>query len=123
MPIVFLVVDHERPYLEAVATGLVEAEEVRAHLLEESRRHALSYPELVDARAATPNWSSSEAREIVELLRSLGRESTLGPTAVVVSTDFAFGMLRMLEILVDDTCSVRPFRSFKEARDWLSGPA
>ncbi len=119
MPIEFLVIDHERPYLEALATGPVTAEEVRAHLLDECRHRALSYPELIDARAATPDWSSREARDIAELLKSLGRESTLGPTAVLVSSDYAFGMLRMLEILIDDTCSLRPFRSYEEALQWL----
>ena len=123
MPIVFSVVDHDRPYLEAIASGCVQAEDVRAHLLDECRRRALSYPELIDAGAATLDWSSSEARGIVELLRTLGRESTLGPTAVVVSSDYAYGMLRMLEILCDDVCTLRPFRSREEAELWLSSLA
>jgi hypothetical protein len=127
VPITISVVDHDRPYLEAVASGPVQFEEVRAHLLDERRYGGLSYPELMDARAATPDWSSRETRDIVELLGALGRDSTLGPTAVVVSGDYAFGMLRMLEImleiLVDEVCVVRSFHSVEEARHWLSNLA
>ncbi|MCL5736870.1 MAG: hypothetical protein M1274_15095 [Actinobacteria bacterium] len=122
MPIVFTVVDHDQPYLEAVASGQVTADEVRAHLLDECRARALSYPELIDACTATPDWSSREARDIVDVMKILGEESTLGPTAVVVSTDYAFGMIRMLEILLDGSCILRPFRSCEEARHWLSRP-
>ena len=102
-------VDHDRRYMEATATGQVACEEVRTHLLEELCERGLGYAELIDARSATPNWSSTQAREIVELLRSLGRESKLGPTAVVVSNDYSLGMMRMLEILLEDVCIVPAF--------------
>ena len=114
-------IDHDRRYMEATASGQVAWEEVRTHLLEERREHGLTYAELIDARSATPTWSSAQAREIVELLTALGRESRLGPTAVVVSHDFAYGMLRMLEMLLEDVCIVRPFRDYHEAEQWLWG--
>jgi hypothetical protein len=112
-------IDHDRRYMEATASGSVAYEEVRNHLLEERREHGLSYAELIDARDATPVWSTAQAREIVELLRTLGRESTLGPTAVVVSNDFSYGMLRMLEILLENVCVVRPFIDYDAAQQWL----
>ncbi len=112
-------IDHDLRYMEAIASGLVACEEVRTHLLEERRERGLSYAELIDARSATPTWSSTQAREIVELLRTLGRESRLAPTAVVVSNDYSFGMMRMLEILLEDVCIVRPFLDYDAAKQWL----
>jgi hypothetical protein len=114
-------IDHDRRYMEATASGQVAWEEVRTHLLDERREHGLTYAELIDARSATPTWSPAQARDIVELLRTLGLESSLGPTAIVISHEFAYGMLRMLEILLDEVCIVRPFRDCDEAEQWLRG--
>lgn len=112
-------VDHGRRELVATASGPVGYEEVRTHLLVERREGGLSYPELIDARSANPTWSTAEAREIVTLLKAFGRESTLGPTAVVVSSELAYGMLRMLEIMLEDVCIVRPFLDYATAEQWL----
>ena len=112
-------IDHDRRYMVAIASGPIAWEEVRSHLLVERFEGGLSYSELIDARAATPTWSSGQAREIVELLTTFSRKSALGPTAVVVSSDIAFGMLRMLEILLVDICIVKPFRDYEAAEQWL----
>ncbi len=114
-------IDHDHRYMKTTASGPVDWEEARTHLLHERREGGLSYAELIDARRATPTWSTNQAREIVELLKTLGRESRLGPTAVVVSSDLAFGMMRMLEILLEDVCIVRPFRDYEAAVQWLQG--
>jgi hypothetical protein len=41
---------------------------------------------------------------------------------VVVSDDVSYGMLRLLEILLDDIAAVRPFRAGeeREAKHWLA---
>jgi hypothetical protein len=49
----------------------------------------------------------------------LAEGSVLGPTAIIVETDVGHGMLRMLELLVEDVCAVRPFRREPEAEKWL----
>jgi hypothetical protein len=112
-------VDHDRRELVAIAIGAIGYEEVRTHLLVERREGGLSYAELIDARSATPTWSTAEARTIVTMLTAFGRESVLGPTAVVVSTELAYGMLRMLEIMLEDVCIVRPFLDYAAAEQWL----
>jgi len=43
----------------------------------------------------------------------------LGPTAVVVSSEFGFGMIRMLEILLEEVCIVKPFHDYDAAEQWL----
>lgn len=115
------IIDHDSRYMKATASGPVDWEEIRTHLLHERRDGGLSYAELIDGRSATPTWSAAHAREIFELLKAFGRESKLGPTAVVVSSDLAFGMLRMLEILLEDVFIVPPFRDYDAAEQWLRG--
>jgi hypothetical protein len=112
-------IDHDRRYMEAIASGPIGVEEVRTHLLAERFEGGLSYKELIDGRSATPIWSSAQSREILTLLTSLGRDSSLGPTAVLVSSELAFGMMRMLEILLEDVCIVKPFRDYDAAVQWL----
>jgi hypothetical protein len=63
----------------------------------------------------------AEVRDVVDHLRQLSLDETLGPTAVVVSSDVAFGMLRMLEILIEDVVVIRPFREYDDAVKWLEG--
>jgi hypothetical protein len=110
---------HDRKTMIAVASGPVSWEEVKLHLFEERFEDGLSYSELIDARTATPTWSSAQSREFVDLLTAFGAKTTLGPTAVVVSDDFSFGMLRMLEILLEHICIVKPFHDYGEAEQWL----
>jgi hypothetical protein len=112
-------IDHDQGYMEAIASGPIGWEEVRTHLLAERLAGGLSYRELIDARTSKPTWSSAQARQIVSLLTNFGRKSVLGPTAVVVSSEFGFGMMRMLEILLEEVCLVKPFRDYEAATQWL----
>lgn len=112
---------HDQGYMVAIASGPIGWEEVRIHLFAERFAGGLSYRELIDARAAVPTWSSAQAREIVSLLTNFGRKSVLGPTAVVVSSEFGFGMMRMLDILLEDVCIVKPFRDYDAAVQWFRG--
>ena len=113
-------VDIEPSEVTTIAEGTVTLDEVRAHLHREKSDSALPYRELIDARNAVVRLSSSELQQIVELLRSLARSRRLGRTAVVVSTDVAYGIMRMLQILVEDVCVVQPFRDLTTAALWLS---
>jgi hypothetical protein len=115
-------VDHARRRVYARASGPVTFGDIQTHLAEEGSEGGLPYRELVDGRDGEPQISAAEVRDVVELLRTLGKSSQLGPTAVVVDTDVAYGMLRMLEILLGDVCEIRPFRDPAEAESWLSAP-
>src|SRR5208337_2243985 len=116
-------VDAERNEVTTTAEGTVTLEEVRAHLNQEKSDFALPYRELIDARQAIVSLSSSELQEIVGLLRSLARSHRLGRTAVVVSTDVAYGIMRVFQVLVEDVCEVQPFRDLATATLWLNGRA
>lgn len=119
MPITYLI-DRTRRRLSAVAKGSVTYSEVIAHLGKERDDSGLPLHELIDATQATAVFSPSEVRQIVDRLRDLGRSNALGPTAVVTGNDVSYGIMRMLEILVEDVCDVRPFRDRREAEEWLN---
>ena len=122
MPIIIRVIDHERTELEAVAFGPIDYAEVEKHLLEERTMEGLAYKEFIDARGAELVFalSPTEIRQIVGLIRNLSQQSKFGPTAVLVSTDFAFGIMRAMEMLLEDVTDLRPFRHENLARSWLA---
>ena len=111
--------DHQNRRVIARAEGRVSLEEIRDHLEEERQEPSLAYSELVDARGASPIFSPADARVLVAWLRWLGERTRLGPTAVVVDGDLAYGIVRMIEILVQDVCLVKPFRDKLDAELWL----
>jgi hypothetical protein len=123
MPIV-LEIDHEHQAVKATATGRITIGDVRSHLSEEDAERGLCYREMIDATQATVQFSSEDVRTILGILRQLARKGALGPTAVIVGNEFTYGMLRMLEILLEMGCMspLRPFRVTEkaEAEHWLA---
>ena len=114
-------VDHHRRETYAVAVGAISLADVRSHIEEERAAGGLAYPELIDAREATPDVTAAEVRDVVDQLRHMALDETLGPTAIVVGSEVAFGMLRMLEILIEEVTIIRPFRDYEDAVRWLEG--
>jgi len=112
--------DRARNEAFAVAEGTFTAEDMREYVATERRTGSLSHISLIDGRAATPDFSAGDVRAIVTTLRELAKDSPLGPTAVVVGSEVAYGMMRMLEILVGEVCVIRPFRDLDEARTWVA---
>jgi len=122
MAIAISTIDHDRHQIDAVAFGPIHYIDVEQHLVEERNIGGITYKEFVDARDASLLFalSPAEIRQIVSLVRSLARQSQLGPTAVLVSSDFAFGIIRAMEMLLEDVAEVRPFREERVARSWLA---
>jgi len=122
MPIIIQDIDRERNEIEAVAFGPIDYAEIEKHLVEERNIGGLAYTEFVDARDASLVFavSPAEIRQIVSLVRSLCQQSQFGATAVLVSTDFASGIMRAMEMLLEDVADLRSFRDEKLARSWLA---
>src|SRR5436190_6379581 len=114
MPVT-LEINHERQEARATASGSITMADIEAHLGEIRGRNGLPYRELIDASEATVAFTSEDVRRTAEILRDLGDKSVLGPTAVIVSDDLAYGMMRMLGTLVDDVCQIRPYRKSEGA--------
>ena len=121
MPVT-LEVDHEGQRTTAMAIGTITLSDIRSHLEDERRIRGLAYREMIDASKAITDLSTSDVRATVELLRDLGREGALGPAAVIVPDEVTYGMIRMLEILLDDVAAVRPFHESErqDAEEWLA---
>jgi hypothetical protein len=115
-------VDSNRHEIDAVARGPIHYLQIEKHLLEERNVGAISYKELIDARDAGVAFAGSpaEIRKIFALVRSLGRQSKFGATAVLVSSDYAFGIMRAMEVLLEDVADIRPFLDESQARSWLA---
>jgi hypothetical protein len=111
--------DHQHRRVTARAEGRITLEDIRDHLEEERQEPGLAYSELIDARGSVPVFDSADVRVLVAWLRWLGERTRLGPTAVVVDSDLEYGMVRMVEILVEDVCQVKPFRDKLDAELWL----
>ncbi|HZR28038.1 MAG TPA: hypothetical protein VFA71_04605 [Terriglobales bacterium] len=121
MPIT-LVVDHERRWTQVKAEGLITLAEIKKHLEEEQRERGFAYPELIDACSATVSLSVTEIHELTDTLRDLAKQWPFGPTAVVVSSDVNYGILRMLGTILSDVIQIRPFRNRQQAEVWLAQP-
>lgn len=112
--------DHQHHRVLAEATGPINLDQIRTHLEEERQEPALSYTELIDARGAVPDFPPADVRVLVAWLRWLGERTRLGPTAIVVDSDFAYGMARIIETLVEDVALIKPFRDKLDAELWLN---
>jgi hypothetical protein len=112
-------INHEAERIDSRVIGSVGLEDVRKHLERESAEGALPYPEFIDGSAATPTLSPADIRTVVDLLSGYARRGPIGPTAVLVSDDFAYGTMRMIESMAERHCAIRPFRSRGEAETWL----
>jgi len=122
MPVTYAL-DPERHELAATAEGAITMDDIRKHLTKEHRDKGLPYRELIEASRATVSFSSSDVRATVDILRVYAREGVLGPTAIVVGNDLAYGMMRMLGILLEGVCELRPFHTRQDAERWLAAAA
>jgi hypothetical protein len=103
------------------ANGLVTFEDLNAHLDAEERERGLDLPELFDARGASTNVTPAQVRQLVSRAHTTLQERPLGPTAIVVTDDMAFGMARMYAILANRLgIVVEVFRDVESAEEWLA---
>ena len=73
------------------------------------------HPELMVLDVMMPRMDGwSVMRELAK------QEKRLGATAIVVSSDVNYGILRMMETLLQDVTQLRPFRDFHAAEAWVS---
>ena len=119
MPIV-CTFDPERGLINTVASGEVGLRDVAAHLREVSAQPWFPAPALADLREVSGSTPSDEVRAIVGLLRQLAPQLSSAPIAVLVASDLSYGLVRMLELLLDDVIAIRPFRDPEAAIRWLS---
>jgi hypothetical protein len=116
-------IDHDAGKMWTKVVGPIHYSDIVEHLKAEVGEAGQIYPEIIDATQAKAAFTPVEARQVVNTVRQIGEKSMLGPTAVVVSDDITYGMLRMLSILLEDVCAIQVFRQMDEAERWLGWKA
>ncbi|HXS97754.1 MAG TPA: hypothetical protein VN736_24310 [Candidatus Limnocylindrales bacterium] len=113
--------DPELRILFTTAEGSLTLAEILHHLAEEKQGRGLRHRELLDGSHAHLEMTSDEVRTLVERLHAMQMETPFGPTAVVVSSDYFFGMASMLAILSElrGGPTIGVFRGVNEALEWL----
>ncbi len=111
--------DPGRRLLETTVSGDVGLVDVDEYFKKVRLEPWFPPPALTDVRKASPSLPGAEVRAIAELLRRLGPELKRAPLAVLVDSDVAFGLVRMIGLLLDDVVNVRPFRGPAAALTWL----
>jgi hypothetical protein len=119
MPITYSF-DARQGLIKTVATGEIGVADIEAHLRQITAEPWFPASALADVRETSPNVSSEEVRAIVALFRLLGPRLQGSPIAVLVGSDAAYGLVRMIELLLDDVVTITPFRDQAAAITWLS---
>ena len=118
MPITFLL-DAPRRRIRTTVEGRVTVDDVAAHFQTLVRDQHVGYADLIDARNAKgPGWFSADVRRAAELVRNAGG-GPVGPRAILVSSSAAFGMVRMLSVLLNPWMPLEVFRDPESAEEWL----
>jgi hypothetical protein len=121
MPVTYEI-DTPRHLIRASAAGVVTYEELERHLAQEEHDDALGFREVIDARGATTDLTSTQVRALVARTDALVRKGRFGALAIVTDNDVAFGMARMYQILCEGLAvPIGVFRGLEPAMKWLRG--
>jgi hypothetical protein len=121
MPIEY-VRDPGRGWLLTTANGLVTFHDINEHLNVEEYNRDLGRPELIDARGAITNLTADQIRRLAQRAADTVSRVPLGPTAIVTTNDFVFGMARMYSAFAERApARVEVFREMDAADVWLQG--
>jgi hypothetical protein len=107
--------------IRTVVTGRVTPPEVADYFHKIKAETWYPAPSLTDCREASANMSVDELREITDYFRQFDLHVRRFPIAVVVSSNMAYGLVRMTGLLLDEAANIRPFQDIERAMDWL-GP-
>ena len=105
--------------IETVVLGKISSTDVRDHLERVQGEPWFPAPAMVDTRGASADMPSHEVRAIVDLLGNLASRLRATPIAVLVPSDIAYGLVRMISLLLEDRLSIMPFRDATHAMSWL----
>jgi hypothetical protein len=114
--------DDTRRRIHTTILGAVTLDDVRTYVQALVRANALGCADLIDARATSgPGLFSGDIRRIAQLVASLRGDHAVGPRAIVVTSNAAYGMVRMLAVLASPWAAVEVFREVEPAERWLRG--
>lgn len=109
----------DAPVITIVASGPITRADILAHLEKERDAGILPFARMADAREMRPEFDAADVQDVVMWIRAAAPAPSLGPTAVVVGSDAAFGLIRMFQMRLEEEALVRPFRDHETAERWL----
>lgn len=112
--------DSQKRLLTTIVSGDVGFAETAAHFHQVSHEPWFPAPSLTDVRGASAAIPSSEVRAMVELFRDLGPRIRGIPIAVLVDSDVSYGLVRMLQLMLEESVTLRPFRDREKALHWIA---
>jgi hypothetical protein len=120
MPITYTL-DRERQRMVTRAEGLLTRAELEHHLDVEALDRAEAFAELFDATGATTDITAQDVRGLVDRARQWKAAGiSVGPTAIVATTDVVYGMARMYAMMAEFlNAPVEVFRETGPALEWL----
>ena len=121
MPITFSI-DLRASLIRTIGFGYVTLTEVNAHFDELSRvwPRSKKLDVLLDLSGCTSLPEIRQLHDVVSRIRMLGGRKRFGVCAIVASRELLFGLLRVFELLADQSfLAVRVFRNEAAAMAWL----
>ena len=117
-------IDSDTGFRMHVVTGDISMDDVR-RTLEETYAHADFRAEadaMWDLTGASGDLETEEIRHLADFVGKLVGSATAGKVALLVSSDFEFGMARMYESILGGQSSkpIMVFRDRAEADRWLA---
>lgn len=119
MPIAYAY-DAEQGLIKTVVTGRITPADVADYFAKLRAERWFPVPSLTDVREASPNVSGEEIREMAKQFRQFETTLQAAPIAVVVSSELAYGLVRMIGLLLDDVAVIHPFGDVESAMNWLA---
>ena len=116
-------VDKSKNLSKYLFTGKISADDL-INTVKDIFKGEITNNLLLDFRQAHPdeNFLSQDLEKIARITKQYWELRKSGKTAIVASTDIAFGLARMYEVFVrieELTHTVRVFRSMDDAIEWL----
>jgi hypothetical protein len=119
-------IDAEKGIVYTTVTGELTLKEIAADMakLVAQPSYRPEMPGLVDLRGVTKLLSAEDTAQLAQTIKSSPRVVNRARRALLVGSDLAYGMYRMLEAMTEDgTVEYRVFRDEGEARSWVEEAA
>ena len=104
----------------ASGQGQIVLGEVQQALMAVMKENAIAYAKLIDLSFAPLTPRHAGIRAMADRMNEFNRGKTVGPLAIVLTSELAKEMLELFDSLVDADRPLRIFTEAESARAWLA---
>jgi hypothetical protein len=105
----------------ASGQGQISVTEVQQALMALIKENAIPYAKLIDMTYAPLAMRAANLRVFAERMNEFNKGKTVGPLAVVASSELAREMITLFDSMVETERPMKIFTNQKDARAWLAG--